>query len=46
MREDLLLARAILSLPPNTADIIRQLVDCNDRFDLLNQVMGECASAG
>ena len=45
MREDLLLARAILTMPPDMPDMIRGLVERTDRLDLIDQVMGKCALA-
>jgi len=45
LREDLLLVRAILAMPLDLADMIRDLVGRADRLDSLNHVMTECALA-
>jgi hypothetical protein len=44
MREDLALARAILTMSPDVLGMIRELVERTDRLDMVDQVMGKCAS--
>jgi hypothetical protein len=45
VRDDLLLARAVLVMPPELAGMIRDLIGCADRLDRLDQVMNTCTLA-